>query len=145
MMPKVLQYLNHFMSLPLEATTITAEVQACLGSSIIACQYASHRIICFLSAVHFKQWSYYRRPVFPSHEGRMTKDGARNGRWESVLRIVNHAGDVSWQHFTPERGDKTSLSPWWWSRFGMAAAGMRPDPGLIDSTRCVWLKREHCI
>jgi len=82
------------MSLPLDDTTITVQVQACLGSSTIACQCASHRIICFSSAVHIKQWSYYRRPVFHSRERRITKAGrerARNGRWESVLRLVNHA------------------------------------------------------
>ncbi len=81
--PKVLQNLNQFMSLPLEVTTITATAQACLGSSIIACQYVSHMIICFSSAVHFKQWYYYRRPVFPSHEGRLTEDGERKSKkWE---------------------------------------------------------------
>lgn len=92
MVPKVLQYLNQFMSLPLEVTTITVQVQACLGSSIIACQCASHRIICFSSAVHFKQWSYYRRPVFPSREGRMMKDGERKSeKWE--MRISAEVGE----------------------------------------------------
>lgn len=92
-MPKVLQNLNQLISLPLEVTTITVEVQACLRSSIIACEYAFHTFIYFSSAVHLKQWS--ERPVFPSCEGRMMKDRERRSeKWE--MRISAEDSESCW-------------------------------------------------